>query len=181
MHKFYFISIICCLTLHLHALDTTSDSFEPLQNGYKSYILGMGQDEIEEELSNSSEFNIIREEILSVRMEPDTDIISTEGYGFVTRAYFHFNNEKLFQIYLIIDEQKVGYYPILKTYINKYGNPSSFSPDRAVWENNEVMVILEKPCTLKYVDKKVWDSLLSKDHTTDTVFDKIRRDFIDSL
>ena len=55
------------------------NSVEPLSDGYRDFKLGMTQEEVKKILEHSIDFRFKREEILSFRMEPDTEIISTEG------------------------------------------------------------------------------------------------------
>ena len=83
---------------------------EPLSDGYKDIKLGMTKTQVQSILEKSIEFNFKREEILSFRLEPDTEIISTEGFNYIISAYFHFNHDKLFQIILKLSESKTGYY-----------------------------------------------------------------------
>jgi hypothetical protein len=72
-------------------------SFEPLSDGYKDIKLGMTQDQVKELLKKSIEFDTKKEEVLSTRLEPDTDIISAQGISFIKYAYFHFDHDSLFQ------------------------------------------------------------------------------------
>ena len=116
-----------------------------------------------------------------IRIEPDTEIISTEGNGFINLGYFHFNNDRLYQILLKIDEQKIGYYYLLKNLSEKYGKPSIFTPKKVSWENEKVKIVLEKPCTLKYVDNTIWDEIINRDQTSDAVIEQIRKKFVDDL
>ncbi len=152
-------------------------SYEQLNNGYKEFKLGMGKSEVEKLLQTSDDFNILKEEILSTRLEPDTEIISTEGTGFIIYGYFHFDKDELFQIFLKIDREKIGYYFLLKKLITKYGNPTKFNPKRAIWENNEVRIILEKPCNIKYINLPIWNEIIKDQKKKDFIMDKLRDDF----
>jgi hypothetical protein len=153
----------------------------PLNNGYKNIKLGMTQSEVKKILQNSPDFVAVKEEILSIRISPDTEIISTEGTGFIQLAYFHFNEDRLYQIFLKIDENKVGYYYLLQNLTKKYGKTAGFSPDRVYWEDHDTKIILEKPCSLKYFHMSIWNSIKSQDETDDTVLEKVRKRFIDDL
>jgi len=156
-------------------------SSEELSYGFKEFKLNQTQNEVKELIKKSFDFANRRDEALSIRLEPDTDIITAEGLGFIKIGYFHFNKDKLFQIFLKLDEKRVGYYLILKRFTEKYGNPTSLEPKSAFWENEEVKIVIEKPCSLKYIYKPIWNEITSSDQTSDSVFFKIREKFIEDL
>ena len=174
MHKF------TCLFFILISLSLYSQ--EPLSDGYKNIKLGMSQQEVKSILQKSTDFNMKKEEILSFRMEPDTEIISTEGYGYIIFGYFHFSHDQLFQILLKLSEEKVGYYYLLTNFTNRFGKPQKFSPTRAIWENEKIRIVIEKPCTLKYIYLPVWNGLVDKkDETSDEIYGVNREKFVDDL
>ena len=138
---------------------------EELPNGYKKYSFGMSMDEVKDAIKEDSLLKNVREEVLSVRIQPDKQILTVYGDrrngGYVEKAYFQFNEDKLFYIYLQLSEKKVGYYSLLKSMTDKYGNATNLEPKKASWENDSVRIQIEKPCILKYTDIKTWDSLSS--------------------
>lgn len=154
---------------------------EPLSDGYKDIKLGMSKETVQNILIKSSEFNYKKEEILTFRLEPDTDIISTEGYGYILIAYFHFHNDQLFQIILKLSEDKIGYYYLLKNFTDRFGKSTNLSPTRSIWDNEKIRIVIEKPCTLKYVYLPVWNGLLKEDATSDNILELNREKFVDDL
>ncbi|MBN2546467.1 MAG: hypothetical protein JXB50_11770 [Spirochaetes bacterium] len=154
---------------------------ELLSDGYKDIKLGMNKDQVMKIINSSPDFNPLKEELLTVRLEPDTEIITTEGLGFIELAYFHFHNEQLFQILFKISEEKIGYYTLLKSLTAKFGNPKKLNPKKAFWENDRTKIIIEKPCTLKYQFLPVWNTLITKDNSTDTINKIIRDEFLKDL
>lgn len=148
------------ITISVFSADNAVKKLSP---GYKEIKLGMSKDEVTKIINNDSDFSPLKEEILTVRLEPDTEIITTEGLGFIELGYFHFHNDKLFQILLKISESKIGYYTLLKTLTEKFGQPKALSPKRAFWEDENVKIIIEKPCTIKYQYLPIWKELAKKD------------------
>lgn len=153
---------------------------ENLPGGYKNIKLGMTKEEVQEVLKNSNDFEN-REEVLTIRLEPDQQIITSEGYGYILIGYFHFNEDSLYQIFIKLDHTKIGYYNLLKKFTEKYGNPSTFEPKRAIWENDNIRLIIEKPGTLRYVFLPVWNSLLKSDLSDRKYIEKNRSNFLDNL
>lgn len=132
---------------------------KPLPKGYKEFHFGMKKEEVKEVIRKNKEFIQGREEVLSVRMEPDKEILTVVGENYVEKAYFHFHKDRLFHIYLILSDSKIGYYSLLKSLTEEYGNPTRLEPKRAFWENSVTRMQIEKPCVIKYTDIQLWNSL----------------------
>ena len=64
--KFFLISVLLFITFFLNCI-------EPLSDGYKDIKLGMSKENVQSILEKSIEFNFKREEILTFRLEPDTE------------------------------------------------------------------------------------------------------------
>ena len=47
----------------------------------------------------------------------------------------------------------------------KYGEPTTISADVAQWQNDEVIITLERPSTLKYIDKVIFERLQNASET----------------
>ncbi|OHD10099.1 MAG: hypothetical protein A2Z98_09060, partial [Spirochaetes bacterium GWB1_27_13] len=125
MYKIFFAFFILFLPFNLFS--------QKLSNGFKDFKLGMSKEQVSNLLKKSFDFDAKREEILSIRLEPDTEIITADGMGFIQIGYFHFNKDKLFQIFLKIDEKKIGYYLLLKNNTERFGNPKRLDPKSASW------------------------------------------------
>lgn len=157
------------------------DNAEVLPSGYKDFTFGLTMEEVKILVDRSPEFNALREEVLTIRTEPDRQILTVRGLGFVKQGYFHFHENKLFHIYLIFNETRIGYYNLLKTLTSKYGNPVNFQPSRAVWKDEHSRVMIEKPSIIKYTSVGVWEMLGSTD-LSDRNFEQMQRDrFLDGL
>jgi hypothetical protein len=152
-----------------------------LSKGYKDILLGMSKTQVEDILKKDPDFKASKQEILTVRIEPDKEIISSEGNGYIKNGYFHFLNDKLFQIFLVLDEKKIGYYLLLKNNTDKFGKPQKLDPKSATWLDNEVSIVIEKSCTIKYFYLPIWNDLIKKDQSADDIIIKTRNDFVNDL
>jgi hypothetical protein len=47
----------------------------------------------------------------------------------------------------------VDHYSVFTTFVARYGEPTSLNPREAVWETGETRVSIERPLTVKYIDK----------------------------
>ncbi len=164
-----------------YALPAFSQTQVAIPEGYKEFTFGMTMSAVKDLISKSQEFDSVREEVLTIRTEPDREIITVKGRGFVKRGYFHFNEDKLFHIYLIMNDSKIGYYNLLKGLTEKYGNPNDLDPKRAIWKNQTARVVIEKPSVVKYTSIPVWESLGSNDLADRNVLQINRDDFIGKM
>ena len=53
----------------------------------------------------------------------------------------------------------MDHYSVFSTLCKKYGNPQSLDPEKSVWQNEGIIMSLERPLTLKYTDRAVFESL----------------------
>ena len=137
---------------------------EPLPNGYKNILLGLTLDETKQELIKNSDFGYHGDRDVSLRPNDNQVIIETDasnGYGsiFLTQCWFQFYEKKLYTITINMNTEKLDYYSVFTTLKNKYGEPESFSPKQAIWSDDSVTIVLEKPLALKYIDNKTQKEL----------------------
>lgn len=170
MYKYIFLLLIFSFTL----------SAQQISDGYKDIKLGMSRDEVSALLGKSYDFYDNRNEVLTIRLEPDQEIITAEGRGFINIGYFHFHEDQLFQIFLTFNE-KVGYYTLLKRLTDKFGDPTKVDPKNAYWESETVRIVIEKPGKIKYLYLPVWNTLLGSDLSERKVLDQQRDNFVDDL
>ena len=58
-----------------------------------------------------------------------------------------------------LNKDKIDYYTLFNTLSEKYGKYNSFSPEIVMWQINNITLLLDRPVTVKYIDKGVFDSL----------------------
>lgn len=56
----------------------------------------------------------------------------------------------------------MDHFSVFDSLCKKYGMPDSVSPEKSVWNGEGVTMSLERPLTLKYVDKATFESLQKK-------------------
>jgi len=173
MHKFFIIVFLLFTYFSIYPKE--------LSSGYKDVKLGMTMSEVSVILKKSNEFRQKDEEILSIRIDPDKEILTYEGLGYIKIGYFHFHKDKLFQIFLRVEDKKIGYYLLLKNNTEKFGKPSKLTPNSAIWKDADTQIIIEKPCVIKYIYLPIWNELIAKDQSPDDKVLKSRQDFVNDL
>lgn len=157
-----------------------------IPDGYGNITLGMSLEDCKEALKKNSDFGYHGERDVSLlpgenRILIETDADRGTGLKYLERCWFQFYNEKLYTIIINVNKEKMDYYSIFTTLCNKYGNPDSLNPQKSVWENDNVTMSLEKPLTLKYVDKKVFQELQDKATLSPGPVEMTREMFLDGL
>jgi hypothetical protein len=62
-----------------------------------------------------------------------------------------------------------------------YGEPDLFSPSRAVWESEAVRLSVEKPLTVKYVDRETFEGLVEAGEMERSQRELSREEFLEQF
>jgi hypothetical protein len=92
----------------------------------------------------------------------DETLVETTGLSFVRRAYFRLNDGAVYIMSFTLDTRLMDHYSVFTSFVKKYGEPESLSPQEAVWESDDTRVSIERPLTVKYIDKTVFNRLIEE-------------------
>ncbi len=160
------------------------NSTASIPNGYGGIKLGMNLEQTKQALKNNLDFGYHGDRDVSLLPGENRILIETDaekGFSFLERCWFQFYNDKLYTITININREKMDHYSIFTTLCKKYGNPVSVSPEKSVWENDSVKMSLERPLTLKYVDKKIFDELKGNSKVGPSATEMTREMFLEGL
>lgn len=167
------------------ASDATSENITarvvPLPDGYLNIHLGMTSEATKSALLMYPVFGYRGDRDVSILPGFDRLLIETVGDGYLDRCWFQFYENKLYTITININTAQMDYYTVFRTLCQKYGSPRSFSPEKAVWEDENVIMSLEKPLCIKYSDVKVLNEIEDRSFIEESTAEKLRQDFLDSL
>lgn len=153
--------------------------------GYGSIRLGMGVDEVKEQLKKDSDFGYRGDRDVTLSPQTKQVIIETDSsrnpYSFFTRCWFQFVDDALFSITLNLNQSRLDHNSVYSSLSQKYGDPASINPKRAVWEDSAVVMSLERPLTLKYMDNEKLREMQEKSGVEKTYEEKAVEDFLDGL
>ncbi len=156
-----------------------------LPNGYSSAKLGMDIDSLKEALKKDHQFGYRGDRDVSLSPSDGQFLIETDGsqfgFSFLGRCWFQFANDKLYIITLNLDRTKLDHYSVFSKLCEKYGNPDELSPQKSVWRDDNVILSLEKPLTLKYTDAKAFESKTKSSNVQKTTAENAKDEFLDSL
>lgn len=159
---------------------------ESLPDGFKKIRFGMSVDQVKEELKKDPAFGFRGDRDVSLlpgenRVLIETDTSRTAPYSFLERCWFQFYEDKLYTITINMKKKKMDHYSIYTTLTEKYGNPDFLNPEKSEWKDDSVIMSLERPLTLKYTDRKIFDDLQSKAMVKKTAEEQSKQDFLDLL
>lgn len=154
--SFLFCIFLTSLTICLFAKD--------LPDGYGDVHLGMSLKETKEQLLKNADFGYSGDRDVSLlpgdaKILIETNASGGRGSSFLTQCWFQFYNEELYIITININTAKMDYYTMFTNLCQKYGEPVSLDPQKAVWKNDAVTMQLEKPLAVKYIANETFDML----------------------
>ncbi|MBR4600366.1 MAG: hypothetical protein IKO39_10005 [Treponema sp.] len=156
-----------------------------LPNGFSSARLGMEIDALKEALKKDHQFGYRGDRDVSLSPSDGQFLIETNGsqfgFSFLERCWFQFSKDKLYIITLNLDRTKLDHYSVFSKLCEKYGNPDELSPQKSVWRDDNVILSLEKPLTLKYTDARAFESKTKSSNVQKTTAENARDEFLDSL
>lgn len=153
----------------------------PLPSAFRSLSLGMTLDELKAALLSDGTFDFRDDRDVSYLPSSGESIIECGGSLAVRRSFFQLSDGKLFIMAFVLNADKVDHYGVFTTLSEKYGPPSNMDPRTAQWEGEAVRLVLERPLTLKYIDKLTFDALVKNDFDQKAPQRLIRQGFLDEL
>ncbi|GAB4221584.1 MAG: hypothetical protein Kow009_11550 [Spirochaetales bacterium] len=135
--------------------EVTEPVVPALKRGFDTLQLGMTMEETEDRLKKSPYFDYRGPKdvsFLPLRSEP---VIDTEGMRYIQRGIFQFQDDRLITIILYLNPKYIDYPSLFQHLSFRYGSPSYLDPRSCYWEDGSTRVALEKPLTIKFVDRKV--------------------------
>ena len=132
---------------------------EPPPRQFRGLSLGMPLDELKSTLTRDELFRFRGDRDVSFLPVREQTLVETTGLSYVRRAYFQFQDGVSYIMSFSLDTHLIDHYSVFTSFVRKYGEPLILNPGEAVWENNETRVSIERPLTVKYIDKVVFDRL----------------------
>jgi hypothetical protein len=156
-----------------------ADLADGLPRGYRAITLGMGIEELKEALRRDTEIYLFREDrdVYDIPLRNE-NYVETTGRGFVKRGFFQLKDESLFVISLELNPDRMDYYSVFTAFRERYGEPDSLDPQKAMWESETARVFIERPLTVKYIDRAVFDAILAEAEAGESAEKNLRKDFL---
>lgn len=176
------IRVLCSLII-ITALSplTAEDDSGMLPDSYRALRLGMDLEEAQDALQADGLFGYRGERDLSLLPGGSRTLIETAGPSFIRRSWLQFHEGKLWSMTFTLDPGRIDYYSVYSTLVAKYGEPHSLNPSKARWTDDRVILTLERPLTIKYLDAAVFESLLAGSFAGQAASDMLREAFLEDF
>ena len=141
----------------------------------------MSLDDLKSALTGDELFRFRGDRDVSFLPVREQTLVETTGFSFIRRAHFQLSGGAVFIMSFSLDTRLMDHYSVFTSFTRRYGEPLSISPSEAVWETEDTRVSIERPLTVKYIDKNVFDRLV-EESTTQSRRQLLRREeFLDSF
>jgi hypothetical protein len=154
---------------------------ESLPRQFRELGLGMDLDELKQALVQDGMFAFRGDRDVSFLPIQEQTLVETTGFSFIKRAFFQLSEGKVFIMSFSLDTRLLDHYSVYTSLVKKYGEPLSLNPQEAVWESEDTRVSIERPLTLKYLDKTVFDGLIEESRTRESQELFLREEFLRGL
>ncbi|MDR1362736.1 MAG: hypothetical protein LBJ35_01620 [Spirochaetaceae bacterium] len=133
-----------------------------LPRTFRDFSLGMNLEDLKAALKADPAFVFRGDRDVSFLPNSNQNLVDSAGSNFIKRAFFQIKDDSVFVMTFEMDTEKVDHYSVFTTFSNKYGGPLLLDPRQSEWEDGETRIYIERPLTVKYIDKGVFDSIVSE-------------------
>jgi hypothetical protein len=154
------------------------ESPEEVPRQFRGIALGMALNELKTALAADTLFSFRGDRDVSFLPVREETMVETTGLSFIRRAFFQLTQGAVYIMAFSLDTRLMDHYSVFTSFVKKYGEPVELNPAEAVWESGETRVSIERPLTVKYIDKTVFDRLLEESNTRDSLEIQRRESFL---
>ena len=152
-----------------------------LPRQFRQLTLGMGIDDLKQNLLGDDLFHFRGDRDVSFLPIRDQTLVETTGSTFIKRAFFQLRDGEVFIMAFTLNTEIIDHYSIFMRFTERYGEPSYLDPRVAIWETEETRVAIERPLTVKYIDRKVFDDIVSESGLIESGQVRLRQEFINEF
>jgi hypothetical protein len=154
---------------------------QELPRSFRELSLGMSLDELKEKLIMDTYFNFRGDRDVSFLPIREQSLVETTGPSFISRAFFQLRDGNVFIMSFSLNTNIIDHYSVFMQFVDKYGEPTYLDPGISVWETEETRVAIERPLTVKYIDKVVFNDIVNESGLIQSGQVQLRQDFINEF
>ncbi|MCL2800208.1 MAG: hypothetical protein FWD28_00435 [Treponema sp.] len=175
------IFLIITLSLFIPVFADEAAEPEELPRQFRELSLGMSLDDLKTGLLNDGLFHFRGDRDVSFLPAREQSLVETTGSSFIKRAFFQLRDGEVYIMAFTLNTDIIDHYSIFTQFVEKYGQPSYLDPLMSVWETEETRVAIERPLTVKYIDRTVFNDILNESGLIESGQVKLRQDFINEF
>ena len=173
----FFLAVFLSLLPGVHAQDASVE----LPRQFRQFALGMSLDGLKDNLTRDGLFNFRGDRDVSFLPAREQSLVETTGSSFIKRAFFQLRDGEVFIMAFTLNTEIIDHYSVFTQFVEKYGEPSSLDPKTAIWETDEIRIAIERPLTVKYIDKIVFDDIVNESGLIESGQVRLRQDFLNDF
>ena len=150
-------------------------------DGFRAIRLGMALDDAKRALQAEPYFAYRGDPDVSFLPLSEQTLIECGGTSYISRAYLQFRDKRLATITLVLDAGRIDHYSLFIRLTDKYGPHAELNPSRVLWRFAAVDFALERPLTVKYIDRKAFDEEQTRGVAREALDDISRRRFLEQF
>jgi hypothetical protein len=154
---------------------------ESLPRQFRQLSLGMKLDDLKASLLSDDYFNFRGDRDVSFLPIREQSLVETTGSLFIKRAFFQLRDGEVFIMSFTLNEQIIDHFSVFTQFVEKYGQPSFLDPRSAIWETDETRIAIERPLTVKYIDKVVFSDIVNESGLLESSQVRLRQDFLNEF
>lgn len=154
---------------------------EEVPRQFRSLSLGLSLEDLKLALTGEGLFLFRGDRDVSFLPVREETLVETTGSSFVRRAYFQLSDGMVYIMSFSLDPGLVDHYSVFTSFMKKYGEPQTLNPGEAMWESDDTRVSIERPLTVKYIDKTVFNRLTEESKTGERWGIKLKEDFLNDF
>ncbi|MDR2942387.1 MAG: hypothetical protein LBV17_07340 [Treponema sp.] len=175
----FFIILLLLLTSGVFAQETAKPAELPRQ--FRELSLGMNIDDLKATLIKDNYFDFRGDRDVSFLPVRNQSLVETTGSSFIKRAFFQLRDGSVFIMAFSLNTVIIDHYSVFTQLVKKYGQPSYLDPSASIWETDETRIALERPLTVKYIDKAVFNDIVNESGLLESGQVKLRQDFLNDF
>ena len=152
-----------------------------LPRQFRNLSLGMNLDDLKTNLLYDSYFNFRGDRDVSFLPARDQSLVETTGSSFISRAFFQLRDGEVYIMSFTLNTRVIDHYSVFTQFVNNYGQPSYLDPQMAVWETEETRIAIERPLTVKYIDRIVFNDILNESLLIESNHVFLRQEFLNDF
>ena len=152
-----------------------------LPRQFRQIYLGMNLDDLKDALLNDGYFNFRGDRDVSFLPAREQSLVETTGSSFIRRAFFQLRDGEVFIMAFTLNTELIDHYSIFTQFTEKYGQPSYLDPRTSIWETEDTRISVERPLTVKYIDKIVFNDINNESALIQSGHVRMRQDFLDEF
>jgi len=152
-----------------------------LPRGFRTIELGMELESVKQALLEDPYFDYRGDPDVSFLPRTFQSLIECAGNLYIERAFFQFDEQRLSIIILALDRSRIDHYSLFTTLTEKYGPHSELDPQKVVWRSDDVVLSIERPLTVKYVDRSVFEEKQERGRAEEDLRELSRQRFLEKF